>query len=97
MPIIATEFDYSVKPRNDAEPARYKIDPTVYHQTPLPGYHKQYSAVFPKNVEHLLNFMQNFTVRADDVCIVGNPKSGTIWNHNIANELKNSFDTQNLC
>lgn len=97
MPIIATEFDYAVKPPfSDSEPARFKIDPNVDHQTPLPGYHKQYSAVFPKNVEHLLNFIQNFTVRADDIWIVGNPKSGTTWNLNIAFQLKNGLDTRNI-
>lgn len=98
MLIISTEFNYSAKPSFCiGEPARYKIDPTVVdHQTPLLGYHKQFSAVYSKNVEHLLNFIQNFTVRADDVWIVGNVKSGTTWNHNIVFKLKNGFDTQNI-
>lgn len=43
-----------------------------------------------------MDLVQNFEIRADDVWIVGLPKTGTTLVHNIAFNLKNGFDCENL-
>lgn len=77
-------------------PTKYKIDPESISQSPLPGDHKHYSHISSESFGKWVDHVQNFDIRADDIWIVGLPKTGTTWVHNIAFKLKNGFDCENI-
>lgn len=94
MTIIYQELDDSATLRSHygSHPVKFKIDPSTVHETPLPGNHLDYSCVLGIEFEKWINYIQNFKVRSDDVWIVGLPKTGTTWMHNIVYRIKNSLD-----
>lgn len=97
MVIVSTKFEYAEgSPFSDWNLTRYRIDPKSNHQTPLPGDHTTYSYVTSKKFENWIDPIQNFQIRADDIWIIGIPKSGTTWVHNIVYKLKNGLDCSDI-
>lgn len=68
------------------------IDPATKHQLNLPENYKYYDVLMPKKYTKWVDRFRNFKVREDDVWIVGFPKTGTTWIHNIAWQLKNNLN-----
>lgn len=75
---------------------KYKIDPNSISQSHLPGDHQHYSHILSECFGKWVDHVQNFEIRADDVWIIGLPKTGTTWVHNIAFKLQNGLDYENI-
>lgn len=100
MVIILQEKLSSIEPKSSEGTVwiatKYKIDPDSIIQSPLPGDHKHYSHIMSEGFGKWVDQVQNFEIRADDVWIVGLPKTGTTWVHNIVFKLQNEFDCENI-
>ncbi len=97
MPIISELVENTEKyPWHSRVLTRYRIDPNSLHETPLPGDHRNCSFVSPESYNDYIDAIQNFKVRADDVWIIGVPKTGTTWMHNIVYKLKHGLDCENI-
>lgn len=73
-----------------------QIDPNSVHQTALPGDHTQFSCILGKGFEKYVEKIQNFKVRPCDIWIVGLPKTGTTWMHNIVYKLKYGLNCESI-
>lgn len=100
MSIVFREADESICKRL-ASPGSSRfvwatIDPATKHQLNLPADYKYHSVLLHRKYADLAERFQNFKVRADDIWIIGHPKSGTNWLHNIAWQLKNHLKLTKL-
>lgn len=68
------------------------IDPKTFNKSPLPRDYKFGKCCLSQGFARMADRIHNFKIRSDDVWIVGYPKSGTTWMHNIIWQLKNELD-----
>lgn len=73
---------------------RASIDPRTVNEFNFPSNYKFSSCVLTRKFINYADRISNFNVREDDIWIVGFPKTGTTWMHNIVWQLKNNFNFQ---
>lgn len=96
MSIVCTDADEATSKRCASKVIskviHVTIDPKTTNQLNLPKDYKYSSCVLPKKYEAWAHRLQNFKIRPDDVWVVGFPKTGTTWTHNIAWKLMHNLD-----
>lgn len=96
MSIICTEVEDSPLMRKAAYKSasrfvRATIDLKTAKHLPFPDDYEFGSCFLPLKYEKLAARIHNFAVRPSDIWIVGYPKTGTTWMHNILWALKNNL------
>lgn len=93
MSIVFTKFE---KPKAGCllyrDYVRVSIDPLTKNQLNLPDNYKYHTVTFQQKYKDWYERMQNFEIRSDDIWIVGFPKTGTTWIHNIVLRLANNLN-----
>lgn len=96
MSIICSEVEESICNRaaltGASEFIDVSIDQATKYQLNLPAEYKYHSVFLPRKYQQWADRLLNFEVRESDIWIVGFPKTGTTWIHNIVWQLKNNFN-----
>lgn len=93
MSIVFTKVQNpKAKPLLYRDYVRVSIDPLTKDQLNLPENYKYHTVTLQQQYTDWAERMLNFEIRSDDIWIVGFPKTGTTWIHNIVLRLANNLN-----